>query len=202
MSRQPQWALRPPEQLAPDQRAAFQRRRAQLLEAARTVIARLGPAFTMTDVAREAGVGMSSVYRTFASKDDLLADLLDERLPVWLEIWARYADRADAGQALVDAMWEFAELEHRDLGMAAALRGLAFRRRELVEQSARAGERLLAQAQAAGELRADLDYGDVLRIFLMLSEIADEREWRRGLEIYIAGMRPQPPAARSDVEKP
>ncbi|MDO8188626.1 TetR family transcriptional regulator [Conexibacter sp. JD483] len=190
MSRQPQWALRPPEQLAPDQRAAFQRRREQLLAAARTVIARLGPAFTMTDVAREARLGMSSVYRTFASKDDLLADLLDERLPVWLEIWARHEGRADAGQALIDAMWEFAELEHRDLGMAAALRGLAFRQRELVEQSARAGERLLAQAQAAGELRADLDYGDVLRIFLMLSEIADEHEWRRGLEIYIAGMRP------------
>lgn len=189
MSR-PQWAMRRPEELAPDQRAAWERRREQLLAAARSVIGRLGPAFTMTDVAREARVGMSSVYRTFASKDDLLADLLHERMASWLEIWARVEGRPDAGQALIDAMWEFAELEHRDLGMAAALRGLAFRRRELVAESARTGERLLAQAQAAGELRADLGYPDVLRIFLMLSEIHDDAEWRRGLAIYIAGMRP------------
>lgn len=35
----------------------------------------------------------------------------------------------------------------------------------------------------------DLDYGDVLRIFPMLSAIADEQEWRRGLAISIEAMR-------------
>ncbi|MDO8212634.1 TetR/AcrR family transcriptional regulator [Conexibacter sp. CPCC 206217] len=185
----PQWSKRPLDELDAEQLAAYERRRAQLLEAARAVVSRLGDDFTMADVAREAGLGMSSVYRTFSSKEDLLIELLHARKQQWLTIWQRAEARDDAGPALVDAMWEFAELEHRDLGLAAALRDLAFSRRDLVTETESIGQRVLARAQAVGAIRADAEYRDVLRIFHMLSSLADEREWRRGLALYLDGMR-------------
>ena len=74
------------------------------------------------------------------------------------------------------------------LGLAAALRDLAFSRRDLVTETESIGQRVLARAQAVGAIRADAEYRDVLRIFHMLSSLADEREWRRGLALYLDGM--------------
>ena len=180
--------MRPLEELDDEQRAAYEERRARLLPAAAAAVSRLGGSVTMADVAREAGLGMSSVYRTFASKEELLEALLAERKELWLEIWQRAAARPDAGAALVDAMWEFAELEHRDIGLAAAVRDLAFRRRELVTETSTLGARVLRRAQAEGAIRPDVDYDDILRIFLMLSAIDAEDSWRRGLSIYLDGL--------------
>jgi len=188
--------MRPIDELDDAQRAAYEERRARLLPAAAAAASRLGSTVTMADVAREAGLGMSSVYRTFASKEDLLEALLAERKARWLEIWQRADARPDAGPALIDAIWEFVELEHHDIGLAEAVRDLAFRRRELVRETQTVGERVLRRAQEQGAVRADVDYGDVLRIFLMLTVVHDEREWRRGMALYLDGLRPGVPGTQ------
>jgi AcrR family transcriptional regulator len=196
----PQWSKRPLDELDDEQLAAYERRRQQLLDAAVIVVGRLGDGFTMADVAREAGLGMSSVYRTFASKEELLIELLAQRKQQWLEVWQQAEARPDPGPALLDAIWTFAELEHRDLGVAAAVRDLAFSRRDLVTETETIGQRVLARAQAAGAIRPDAEYRDVLRIFHMLSTLRDEREWHRGLALYLDGLRTDgPPLAGHDA---
>jgi AcrR family transcriptional regulator len=188
----PAWSKRSIDELDDMQRDAFERRRRQLLVAAASVASRLGSALTMADVAREAEVGMSSVYRTFASKDELLEALLAERVQEWMGVWEVAEARAEAGAALVDALWTFAELEHRDIGLASVLRELALRRRELINESDVVGARVLARAQRAGAIRDDAEYEDIIRIFGMLAGIGDERGWRRALTLYLDGLLSRP----------
>ncbi len=48
---------------------------ARVLEAARELFAERGPAVTMEEVARRAGVGVGTVYRCFGSKEHLFSAL-------------------------------------------------------------------------------------------------------------------------------
>jgi AcrR family transcriptional regulator len=65
--------------MSPDQnrgRAGEARRNDHaLLDAARRLVARDGPGASVADIAREAGVGIASLYRRYATKEDLLAHL-------------------------------------------------------------------------------------------------------------------------------
>jgi AcrR family transcriptional regulator len=203
----PAWSKRSLDDLDDAQREAFHQRRRQLLVAAAEVASRLGAAITMADVAREAGLGMSSVYRTFASKEELLEALLAERVQQWMGVWDIAEARPEPGPALIEALWAFAELEHRDIGLASVLRELALAPREqiaspevqaLIAASDAAGGRLLAGAQAAGAIRDDLEYGDILRIFGMLAAIGDERGWRRALALHLDGLG-APPGSRGPL---
>jgi AcrR family transcriptional regulator len=187
----PAWSKRPLEELDDGQRAAFERRRAQLLPAAATAVGRHGAAVTMADVAREAGVGMSTVYRTFASKDELLESLLVQRRERWLEIWERADGRSDPGPALIEALWAFVELERRERALASVLRELALGRRDLVVAVDRLARRTVIRAQEAGQLRRDVDYEDVVRVFHMLAAMPDGsggNDWRRAMTVYLDGL--------------
>jgi AcrR family transcriptional regulator len=185
----PAWSLRPLDELDAEQMAAYEERRARLLDAAATAVRQHGAAVKMTDVAKQAGLGMSSVYRTFARKEDVFMALLEIRKAQWLKIWQKAEQNPNPGPALFEALAEFGELEHSDLKLAAAVRELALRRRDLVPETAAIGDRVLRRAQAAGEVRADVEYWDILRLFHMLTDIDDDRAWRRGLAIYIDGLR-------------
>jgi AcrR family transcriptional regulator len=68
-------------------------KRARILAVADERFSREGTALSMPALAAAVGVGVASVYRVFASKDDLLAALLVERLAV---VTRRFADAARA----------------------------------------------------------------------------------------------------------
>jgi len=52
--------------------------RERILQAARRVFARRGPAATMSEVAKEAGISQGLAYRYFESKEEILATLVKE----------------------------------------------------------------------------------------------------------------------------
>ena len=60
-------------------RADARRNRERILESARAVFAEYGADAQIDDVARQAGVGVGTVYRHFPTKEALLVELLREK---------------------------------------------------------------------------------------------------------------------------
>src|SRR6202043_1828627 len=60
-------------------RADARRNRERILESAKAVFAEFGAEAQMDDVARQAGVGVGTVYRHFPTKEALLVELVREK---------------------------------------------------------------------------------------------------------------------------
>ncbi len=92
-------------------------RRAQILDAAERLFRHYGPGkTTIGDIAREAGIGVGSVYLEFSSKDEIVEELARKRHDRVLEamrVAARsgsFAKRLSAAlEARVEALFELAE---------------------------------------------------------------------------------------------
>jgi AcrR family transcriptional regulator len=148
-------------------RADAQRNRERILAAARAAFAEPGTDVSMAEVARRAEVGMATLYRNFPGRRELLealyTDEVDavcaaaETLPLipWLHRFAAFSasKRHVAGELLKDADGSdpvFSDNRARVLA---------------------AGRPLLAAAQEAGEVRADLTLEQVLDMVIAIATI-------------------------------
>src|SRR3954451_12176461 len=68
-----------PELVARVQRSDARRNRERIVKSARRCMGRLGLDAQMEEIARDAGVGVGTVYRHFPTKDDLIDALARER---------------------------------------------------------------------------------------------------------------------------
>src|SRR3954469_5954296 len=168
-------------------------KRRRLVEAAEAVFARDGLDAPVPAIAAEAGAGVGSVYRAFASKDDLIAALAVERLQ-W---FTREADGAlsarDAGAALESLLHAVVERDSRDRVLSSALE-VAFERPEVAPLRASAVaacERLLVRAAEAGQIRAALTADDIRLLLtgIRAAERASAGAGRRLLELALDGLR-------------
>jgi AcrR family transcriptional regulator len=189
------WSKQPLESLDEAQLAALNRRREQIVAAAERLMGERGPTVTMAEIAAEAELGMSSVYRTFASKNELLDDLAGRRAEKWVAIWRTAAESPDARAALVHALWSFGELEAVD-PLADVVRDYVLANRDRFGTVTEAGELVVRRAHDAG-LPADVAYHDVVRAIQVLAALprTEDGPWRRVLSIYIDGLfadRPEP----------
>jgi AcrR family transcriptional regulator len=179
-------------------RADSLRNREQLLAAAKAAFAEAGADVPLEEIARQAGVGIGTLYRHFPTRDALLAavyrreveqlaqsatDLLAERPPAealeaWLYLLVDYmATKRVIAPALRASPGEGAQ--------AYAASGPAI---------TGAVQGLVAAAAAAGAIRSDLGEDDVLRLMMGLSYGYEEPGWeasaRRLISILMAGLRP------------
>lgn len=174
-------------------------KRAHLLRAAGAVFARDGLDAPMPAIAAAAGAGMGSVYRQFASKHELLAALVVERLK-------DAEDGADAALAnsdgpwlaLVGLLWTLAERQATDdvLGEAMATVSAHPAVQQALASTSLALERLLAAAREEGRLRADASSLD-LRLLFAATRAAGQLEtgaWRRMLGLGLDALERTPPA--------
>ena len=167
-----------------------------ILEAARAVFM-ADPGAPIAAVAQRAEVGISALYRRYASKEELLGRLALDGL-------ARYNAEAEAALADEDDPWEaFAAFMRRSLDAGAStlsrrLAGTFTPSDELNAEGRRAFEltqRLLDRAKAAGVLRDEVEVGDLTLIFEALQALqvgAPERasELRhRYLALLLGGLR-------------
>jgi AcrR family transcriptional regulator len=186
----PQWTKRPVEDLTPRQREAYERRVEVIAAAAEVLMRERGAGVTMAEVAEAAGIGMSSVYRTFASKDELLAELARRRVERWAEIWHEAEQKEDPRSALVDAIWAFVGMDRGEQELADAIRTWVLTHRDDFLAVARLGEEVVERARSAG-LRPDVDHDDVIRaseLMAALNRSGAPGAWRRVLTIYIDGL--------------
>jgi AcrR family transcriptional regulator len=137
-----------------------------LLAAARSALAEHGPDAPLDDIARRAGLGIGTLYRHFPTRQSLLEAVFQDGLE---------AIRAEAEELLASAppAEALARWLRSNLVRATPYRGLAAavmvtlvdERSDLYAACAEmraAGRALVARAQEAGGLRADVDLSDLL----------------------------------------
>jgi AcrR family transcriptional regulator len=168
-------------------RADAVRNRELVVGAAAAVFAELGAGTSVEQVAERAGVGRATVYRSFPTKEHLLAGVAVQRLRHILGLITGAAGEADAGAAFRRVLVQIAELQAGDRVMLDAMRldvdipELASARADVYD----AFETLVARGRRQGRLRADATALDV-RILLtgiahaMTDEMQrDAAAWRR-----------------------
>jgi AcrR family transcriptional regulator len=140
--------------------------RAAILDAARELFADSADV-AMCQVARHAGVGQGTLYRHFANRSALAAELLGSYI-------ARFEELAAAEQADPDALFVLLRSLFDSMvdlyGVAVLARQDAETDLHLKRNRARIGELLerpLRDAKAAGTVRRDLTVADVFLIFAM-----------------------------------
>src|SRR5438552_10199141 len=153
-------------------RADARRNREQLLAAARDVFVELGADAPLDEVARRAGVGIATLYRRFPDRVAL-------QRAVALDVMAQAADAARRAEAEESDAWlALGRYMHGALGlrisavMPALLGSISFDADEFVaarEAATAPVLRIIAAGQAAGQLRADIAFGDIGLLLVRLS---------------------------------
>jgi AcrR family transcriptional regulator len=152
----------PPERLRRDARD----NRAAILDAARELFADSADV-AMCQVAKRAGVGQGTLYRHFPNRGALVDELLDAYIVRFQELAAAVEGKPEAFFVLLRNLFDGVV----DLyGLAVLARNEAATDSHLRQNRERIGELLegpLAEAKAAGTVRADLSLADVFLIFAM-----------------------------------
>jgi AcrR family transcriptional regulator len=170
-------------------RAQAARNDQRILDAARAVFT-TNPEAPIATVAERAGVGIGALYRRYPSKDALLQRLSLDGLQ-------RYVVAAEAALANEGDPWTaFTDFMRRGLDEGAGSLTLRFAGRfTATEELYRLGrtahattKRLVDRTKAAGELRAEIEVGDLSLIFEQLQAIhaGDQRRTKHLRHRYLA----------------
>ncbi|WP_326835092.1 TetR/AcrR family transcriptional regulator [Amycolatopsis rhabdoformis] len=175
----------------PKRRAAAERNRDKILDAARAAFADPTPDISMAEIARRAGVGMATLYRNFPGRQELLEAL--------------YADEVDQictaatiepGQTPASALIAWLRLQitfipHKRLIISELLEhvdrdGITSHRARAIE----AGRPLLAAAQEAGQIRDDVTLEQVFDLIVAIAKVNETPDYLRPLfETVLDGLR-------------
>ena len=181
-----------------------ERNRQRILKAASEVFTEQGLEVSLDEVARQAGVGVGTVYRRFRTKEELVAALFEERIDAIAAVAERAAEEPDPWTALVSFMEQMAEMLAGDLGLRQLLMFATYGQDRVAyarQRNAPLVQKLVERAQAAGQVRSDLMLTDVPFLVFVLTEAAQIARptrpdlWRRYLALILDGMRP----AREDL---
>jgi AcrR family transcriptional regulator len=186
-----------------------ERNRQRILGAARVVFAERGLNGSHDDIAREAGVGVGTVYRRFPDKDQLIDALFEERIEEMAAVARAASEDPDPWDGLVGFLIRAQELQSEDRGLkeivlggtrgaerAAAARALIV---PLVTQ-------ILQRAKDANVVREDIELTDLPLIQLAIGTIAETARdvapdvWRRMMTVVLDGLRAE--CARSELVSP
>ncbi len=183
---------------APAPRADAARNRELLLAAAEAEFAERGDEASAASIARRAGVAKGTVFRHFATMDELIAAIVAKRLAHLTALAREQLDSDDPAAGLyrflIVAADQRTQLDLRFLMSVSNDCTAACVRDELHGEVVR----LVDRAQASGALRADITGTDVF--LLMCSPLHAVENlpgpprpnlWRRYLDLIFDGLRPQ-----------
>jgi AcrR family transcriptional regulator len=155
------------------QRVDARRNHTRVVEAARRCMARDGLDAGMDEIAREAGVGVGTVYRHFPTKDDLVDALAAERFQRLrdLALEALTDSDKDPWQAFADFVRESAKIQCDDRALSEVLTSRPETMGRAAESVDMLGlvERLLTRAQRAGVVRKDAEPYDIPMLMCALA---------------------------------
>src|SRR4051812_29498948 len=166
----------------------------RLLAAAREAFMEADRSASLEDIARRAGVGIGTLYRNFPTRADLIEAVYVDEVEAISRSAAQLADRPP---------WEaLSAWLHRFLGYVATKQALAEELFAVADRNAEvfassrtalhaAGEPLLRRAQEAGEVRADANIEDVIRMVGGIAKMpaAEPAEIERVLSLALDGLR-------------
>jgi AcrR family transcriptional regulator len=149
-------------------RADAARNRERVLEAAREVFAEHGVTVPIDDVARRAGVGVGTVYRHFPAKENLFEAILVDSISKMGASAREAAESEDPGPAFFDFLELLGTSGGENMALVDALdaSGYDIKHASLTHKQdfEAAFAELLARAQEAGAVRADVELMDVLTL--------------------------------------
>lgn len=191
-------------------RADAVRNREHLLAIAKPILEAKGPAASLEEIARAAGVGIGTLYRHFPTRDALVEAVYRNET----EILAAAASRLAATHAPVDALREwmlvFVDYLATKREMSAALGSLSAGTSHLFATSTEliAGAILLLteRAQASGDIHLTVQPIDLLIALSGFSHAGIGADWkgraRQLVDILIAGLRTPKAAAPRAPARP
>jgi AcrR family transcriptional regulator len=178
-------------------RADARRNRERLLASASRLFAERGPDVPYTEIAKDAGVGVGTIYRHFPTRESLIEAAYRSELDAVCDAAAELARTLGAGQALRAWMDRFVDYMTTKLGMSDAIRAVisaggdpyAHSRERLDD----ALGKLLQAAAAAGQTRPDINADDVLMTLSGIAMAAGRPDQRtqagRMLDLLFEGLR-------------
>ncbi|MDT5340207.1 MAG: hypothetical protein QOD90_5712 [Mycobacterium sp.] len=185
-----------------------ERNRQRVLEAARELFAIRGMEATLNDVAQHAKVGVGTVYRRFATKEELVDAVFEDGIEQIVALAETALQQEDSWDGFVWFVEHLCELTATDRGL-----------REMVYSKAYGGYRVecardrctppiskvVERARDDGHLRPDVGPTDVPIVGLLAGTVSEwaghvEPElWRRYVAIMLDGMRQRRGQDRLDV---
>jgi AcrR family transcriptional regulator len=172
-------------------RADALRNRQRLIDAAVQVFAEQGLDVAVAEIARRAEVGTATLFRNFPTKDDLIYAVIEARVSELLEVGRRALEVEDPAAAFEQFLFGVADLQVRDRGFFEAIHSRLIDEPELMQckmSISGIADQVLARAQAAGAVRADVGADDLG--FLVSSAASRDGHHQRYLRILLDGLRP------------
>jgi AcrR family transcriptional regulator len=179
-------------------RADAQRNRERILEVAKEAFTRSGADASLDDIAKQAGVGAGTLYRHFASRDELLEAVYRTEVEKLAAAEQKFAETMLPIEALRGWMFLFVDYIATKKIIAPALNTLVGGASKVFEASHaqiwEAIRALVKRAIRSGDIRKDLDPLDLLRALIGVANVASSPDWqqsaRRLVDILITGSRP------------
>ncbi len=177
-------------------RADAIRNRERVLEAAKAVFSAGGPDASLEAVARQAEVGIGTLYRHFPTRENLFEAVYRHEVDQLSEFAEQLKRDALPVEALRRWLHANVQLVATKKGMLAALALAAYTPSELYAYSfdrlTKAVGALLERAVAAGEIRADITSEDILRALVGMCYMHDQPGWQaavlRLVDVFVDGL--------------
>jgi AcrR family transcriptional regulator len=189
----------PPPARAPEKlRADARQNHARLVLAATEAFAEKGADAPLEDIARRAGVGIGTLYRHFPTRLDLQAAVFRNQVSAVCGQGDELLNTAPPGQALDAWIRSLAGYLVTKRGLSHALIEAVGADSELISvcwvAMRETTQRLLASAQQAGAIRADVDATDVMRLIHGVTVSTEKAPERAGmlLSVMLDGLRAGP----------
>jgi AcrR family transcriptional regulator len=179
-------------------RADARRNRALVLETAEAVFAAKGINASTEEIARQAGVGIGTVFRHFPTKEALLEAIIVGRLRRLADEAESLSTSDDPGAALFAFFTTAVDQSSTKIAFVDALAGAGVdvgnAIAEVGHDLRQAVGRLLARAQRAGALRDDVGVTELIALLAGTSRAAEYAGWdskttARTLAIIFDGLR-------------
>lgn len=182
-------------------RVDAQRNRDRLLDAAVRAFSQEGPDVTLDAIAKDAAVGIGTLYRHFPTREALVEAAYRNELARLCDAVPDLLQTMPPDEAMRTWMDRFVDYMTTKRGMADALRALIASGGNPYAQSrdrlTAAITTLLQAGAAAGTVRSDIEPGDVLvslsGVSLAAGEPAQREQARRLLDLLMDGLRYRTP---------
>ena len=198
---------------APPLRSDAERNRVRIVAAARTVFRRDGLNASMSSVAREAGVGIATLFRRFPTKEELVAAVFADRMDAYVDAVGVALDDPDPWRGLAGFIETSCAMQAADYGFADVLTMTFSTAKALEERRDQAYTgvvQLIGRAKAAGRLREDFSPEDLVLLHMVTAGVVNATgdavpdAWKRVVALMLQsfeaparGPLPDPPEPRA-----
>jgi AcrR family transcriptional regulator len=179
-------------------RSDAQRNRERILKVAKQVFTRRGADASMGEIARRSKIGPGTLYRHFATRDDLLATVYITEVEKLAAAQTKFSAKLPPIEALRAWLLIFIDYIATKKIIAPALNAMAGGPSRVFQQTTQvmeeAANALASNAVASGDLRPDVDPIDFMRAIYGLSTAGSADDWpakaRKFVDILLQGSRP------------